>query len=276
MRELTVGTLALAGGQLGHQVPVRSRDELGKLAASFNKMSCDLARANDQRRQMTADIAHELRTPLTVITGYIEALRDGVLKPTSARFDAMYNEAQHLRRLVEDLRTLSLADAGELALVKQPTGVAGLLDRLSGAFAHQAERQGIALHVAIEESLPPVQVDLERVLQVLENLLGNTLCHTPEGGEIMVSASAAGGPAGNRGGVKLAVRDSGDGIGPDVLPRVFDRFYRGDPSRSQESGGSGLGLAIAKAIVEAHGGEITASSAGLGQGSTFAVWLPEI
>ena len=276
LRELTNATLALAGGRLGHQVPVRSRDELGELAASFNRMSRDLARANDQRRQMTADIAHELRTPLTVITGYIEALRDGVLKPTSARFDAMYNEAQHLKRLVEDLRTLSLADAGELALVRQPTGVAGLVDRLAAAFAHQAERQGIALHVVIEDGLPPVRVDPERVLQVLENLLGNALCHTPAGGEITVSASAVGGAPGTRSGVSLAVRDSGEGIAPDVLPRVFDRFYRGDPSRSQESGGSGLGLAIAKAIIEAHGGEISASSAGLGQGSTFTVWLPEM
>jgi signal transduction histidine kinase len=257
----------MSRGELEQQVPVRSADELGMLTQAFNQMSADLTRSNALRRQMTADIAHDLRTPLTVITGYIEALRDGVLKPTADRFEAMHAEAQQLKRLVDDLRTLSLADAGELPLARQAIAPRTLLERLAAAFNHRAEQGSITLAVAADAALPAVNVDIERMVQVLENLVSNALRHTPAGGQIILSARTAAGAT------QLIVQDTGEGIPADVLPHIFDRFYRGDVSRSEQGSESGLGLAIAKSIVEAHGGTITAAST-LGHGTTFTVTIP--
>jgi signal transduction histidine kinase len=256
----------MARGELRQEVPVRSADELGTLTETFNRMSADLARANELRRQQITDIAHDLRTPLTVITGYIEALRDGVLKPTPARFEAMNTEAQHLKRLVDDLRTLSLADAGELSMQPQPTAPRALLDRLAAAYTPQAAARGIALAVDAAPDLPEVAVDPERMAQVLGNLVTNALRHTPAGGRIDLSAQVQSAH------VVLTVADTGEGIPPDMLPHIFDRFYRGDPARSQPDGESGLGLAIAKSIVEAHGGTIAATSTP-GHGTTFTITL---
>jgi len=267
VRELTAATHALARGDLAQHVPVRSQDELGDLAASFNQMSADLARANALRRQMTADIAHDLRTPLTVIAGYLESMRDGVLKPSQARFETMYTEARHLQHLVEDLRTLSLADAGELSLDRQPTQPRALLDRLVAAYRHRAGQQGVELRVQAEPDLPEIHVDPERMVQVLGNLIGNALRYTPEGGQIVLSARA------QARAVQLVVADAGAGISPEDLPHVFDRFYRGDASRQQQGGESGLGLAITKSIVEAHGGSIGVESEP-GTGTTFTIALP--
>jgi len=264
LRELTRATQAVAQGQLEQTVPVRSEDELGQLAVSFNQMSADLARANHLRRQMTADIAHDLRTPLTVITGYLEAWRDGDLKPTPARFEAMHAEAQHLNRLIDDLRTLSLADAGELTLNRQPVKVPNLLRRVAAAYQHQAEQQSIALTVQADDDLPTINADPERLAQVLKNLVSNALRYTPEQGQIRLLARR------QAGGVQLQVADTGRGIPPVDLPSIFNRFYRADKSREQSGGQSGLGLAIAKAIVEAHGGQISVSSV-VGQGTIFTL-----
>jgi len=257
----------MAKGALEQSVPVRSQDELGQLAESFNQMSSDLSRATRLRRQMTADIAHDLRTPLTVITGYIEALRDGDLQPSSARFDAMHDEAQHLKRLVQDLRTLSLADAGELSLNCQPVSVPELLDRVATAHRHQAEQQQINIEVLPADALPDLEVDFDRMVQVLGNLVSNALRYTPEGGKIILSAQE------QSNAVLLQVQDTGNGIPPAELPHIFNRFYRADKSRQQNEGESGLGLAIARAIVQAHGGSISAESE-VGQGTTFQILLP--
>jgi signal transduction histidine kinase len=269
--ELTAASRALARGELGQQVAIRSSDELGELAASFNQMSAGLAQASELRRQMTADIAHELRSPLTVITGYLEGLRDGVLKPSPDRFEVMYGEAQQLERLVEDLRTLSLADAGELPLNRQSVPAGSLLEQVAAAFAHRAELAGIAL--VVDPSATGAGVDLlvdpERMLQVLANLTGNALRYSRAGGRITLAALR------EPGAVLLKVQDTGEGIPPEVLPHIFDRFYRGDPARSARGGESGLGLAIARSIVEAHGGAVSASSAGSGLGSTFTVRLSD-
>lgn len=267
LRELTAATRSLARGRLEQQVPVRSRDELGMLATSFNQMSADLAHSNELRRQMTADIAHDLRTPLTVLVGYLESLRDGVLPPTAARFETMYNEALQLQRLVEDLRTLSLADAGELSLNLQSVPPQELIARTVEAFEHRAAATGVALQLQVEPALPAVQVDVERMAQVLGNLVSNALRHTPGGGTITLSARR------QAGSVLLAVQDTGEGIAPEVLPHIFDRFYRGESSRQAQQGESGLGLAIVKSIVELHGGTVTAESVS-GQGATFTVELP--
>jgi len=266
-RELTAATRALARGDLQQQVTVHSKDELGELAQAFNQMSADLAHATQLRRQMTADIAHDLRTPLTVIGGYVEALRDRVLPPTPERFDMIYGEVQHLQQLVEDLRTLSLADAGELRLNRQPIEPRVVLDQVAALFQHRADQQHIALRVEADDALPALNLDEGRLVQVLSNLVANALRYTPENGHITLGAT------GRSGGVDLIVRDDGAGISPDALPHIFERFYRADQARRQTTGESGLGLAIARSIVEAHGGTIGVQSV-VGQGATFTLSLP--
>jgi signal transduction histidine kinase len=267
VRELTAATQALAQGELAQQVPVRSQDELGELAASFNQMSADLARANELRRQVTADIAHDLRTPLTVMAGYLEALRDGVLQPSPERFETMHLEAQHLRRLVEDLRTLSLADAGELTLNRETVPPRLILEQAAAAYRHQAEQQGIELKMEVEPNLPGIAVDPDRLAQVLGNLVSNALRHTPAPGQIALAGRQAGDH------VLLTVQDTGAGIPAGELPHVFDRLYRGDEAREGDGGESGLGLTIAWSLVELHGGTISVEST-LGQGTTFTIALP--
>jgi signal transduction histidine kinase len=227
-------------------------------------MSADLVRANALRRQMTADIAHDLRNPLTVVAGYLESMRDGVLKPSPARFETMYQETRHLQHLVQDLRTLSLSDAGELSLNCQPTSPEELLDRIAAVYQQHAAQQGIKLSVEAEPNLPQINVDPERMVQVLNNLLDNALRYTPSGGHIILSARAQADV------VQLMVTDTGSGIAPKDLPHVFDRFYRADTSRHQTKGESGLGLAIAKSITEAHGASIAVQSA-QGTGTTFTM-----
>jgi two-component system sensor histidine kinase BaeS len=267
VRELTAATQVVAQGKLGHQVPVHGQDELGELAASFNRMSADLAQSAELRRQMTADIAHELRTPLSLIMGYTEALSDGKLGGSVETFDILHEEAQRLSRLVDDLRTLSLADAGELSLTRRLVAPLTLLERAASAHAAQAQGQSVALQVEVEQGLPEIEVDSDRMAQVLDNLVGNALRYTPAGGEIVLSATQ------QPGSLYIHVRDNGAGIDPGELPHIFDRFYRGDRARHQKEGESGLGLAIARSLVQAHGGGIAATSE-LGAGTTFSIQLP--
>jgi len=269
LKELNDATQAMAHGQLGLQVPIRTRDELGELGKSFNTMSLKLSRENQLRRQMTADIAHDLRTPLSVLSGYIEALRDGVLKPQPDRFDTMYQEMEHLKHLVEDLRILSLADAGELALQPQSIQVVDLLNRAEEFFRIAAQSQEVRLSTQVEPDLPPVNVDVERMVQVLDNIISNALRFTPAGGAIVLGAKLDGSL------VRITVKDSGLGIPPEDLPSIFNRFYRGDKARKDDQGESGLGLAIARAIVQSHGGEIGAESE-LGRGTVIWIELPTV
>jgi signal transduction histidine kinase len=266
LRELTAATRAVAQGDLEHQVPVRSKDELGELAASFNQMSADLAQATALRRQMTADIAHDLRSPLTAISGYVEAMREGVLEPTPARFEVMYTETRRLRRLVDDLRTLSLTDAGELHIDRQAIPPRVLLERLAAAYRRRADENDIAISIQAEPNAPDVHVDQDRMAQVLGNLVDNALRYTAPGGRITLGARAEGSVT------LITVQDTGEGIPPQDLPHIFDRFYRGNSARSEDGGESGLGLAIAKAIVEAHGGTISVDSE-IGVGTTFTIAL---
>jgi signal transduction histidine kinase len=265
LRDLTTATRAMAQGKLEQQVPIRSADELGELAQAFNQMSADLVRSNQSRHQMTVDIAHDLRNPLTVIGGYLESLQDGKLKPTPERFETMQAEVQHLQRLVDDLRTLSLADAGELALRRQSIAPGELLAQVVKVYLHQAEQQKITLKVEVEPALPEISLDPERMQQVLGNLVSNALRYTPEGGEIRLSAKQV------EGNLVAGVTDNGSGISPEILPHIFERSYRGDSSRSGNE--SGLGLAIAKSIVELHGGSLQVESK-LGEGSQFIIEIP--
>jgi two-component system, OmpR family, sensor histidine kinase BaeS len=267
LRELTGATQAMAGGDLNQRVPVRSQDELGQLANAFNEMNRKLSQAQQQRRQMTADIAHDLRTPLSLILGHAEAMRDGVLPADPEALAIVHDEARRLARLVEDLRLLSLSEAGELPLAL------GLVEPrqtlLHAAAAHQpaAEQQQITLTVQAASDLPPVWADGDRLAQVWHNLIANSLRHTPAGGQVWLRALS-----GDRE-VVFQVADTGPGIEPAALPHIFERFYRADGARRREDGGSGLGLAIARSIVVAHDGRIWAESE-LGQGTIVYVALP--
>lgn len=268
IRALTEATQRMADGELGTQVEgVKRGDEIGRLATSFNAMSQDLAAATQKRRQMTADIAHDLRTPLTILRGYMEGIRDGTVENSAENIDIMFEEVAHLEHLIEELRTLSLADAGELSLDRQPIHPRSLLERTGLAYIVQMERKGLDLRIEAEESMGEISVDVERMTQVLNNLVANALRFT-EIGEIVLSASA------DPEGITLAVRDTGRGISAETLPHIFDRFYRADESRNRASGGSGLGLAIARAIVLAHGGTIDVQSAA-DTGTQFTIWLPD-
>jgi signal transduction histidine kinase len=264
LRELTAATKDLARGKLGSQVKVRSRDELGDLAASFNQMSSELEHSNQLRRKMTADIAHDLRTPLSVMMGYTEALSDGKLEANPETFRVMHTEALHLSHLVDDLKTLSLADARELPLNSQKVSPGDLLSRAESAYRVQAERNEISIQVEITPDLPAIEVDVERMAQVLGNLMSNALRYTPAGGEIRLKAEQS------QGKVTLSITDTGAGIAAEDLPYVFERSYRGDKARQQGEGETGLGLAIAKSLVEAQGGSVSVESQ-LGTGTRFTL-----
>ncbi len=270
LRELTEAIRSLASGQLGQQVPVRSQDEIGELAAAFNQMSAELARLIAQRQQMTADIAHDLRTPLTVIGGYVESMQDGVLEATPERLEIIYKEVGHLQRLVEDLRMLSLAEAGQLSL--NPVWIAPqvLLEQVEATYQHAAAQNRVKMILLESIDVAEIMVDPDRMMQVLGNLISNALSHTPEGGKIHLKADQV------QDWVDLIIQDTGAGIAPEVMPHIFDRFYRGDKAREEHEGESGLGLAIANSIVAMHGGELWAHSEGPGMGSTFTIRLPII
>ena len=266
LRELIRATQAVARGDLAQEIPVRSQDELGELVESFNQMSADLARANQSRRQMTADIAHDLGTPLTVIGGYLEAMQEGVLEVTPERIGTMNTEIHHLQHLVRDLRTLSLADAGQMSLNSTQVEVQALLRRVADAFELAAKQKGITLSVESAPKSASIQIDEERMAQALGNLISNALRYTPKDGGISIQYSVVGEQ------VRIVVEDDGAGIAEADLSRIFERFYRADQARNLEAGESGLGLAITRAIVEAHGGQISVSSI-LGEGTRFEIRL---
>lgn len=267
LRELTVATEEMAAGRLGKQVDAHTRDEIGKLAASFNRMSKDLDQASRLRRQMTADIAHDLRTPLTVLRGYTEGLSDGSIEGGQKLYDLLHQEVVHLQHLVEDLRTLSLSDAGELRLNRRDIDPKALLERAGLAHVVSARSKAIDLRVNAPDTLPSVAVDVERMTQVLDNLIANALRFTSQG-EIVLSGASRDGT------VSLEVIDSGSGIPPEEMENIFARFYKVDGSRHRDGQAqSGLGLAIAKAIVEAHSGTLQAESTP-GKGTRFTVLLP--
>jgi signal transduction histidine kinase len=234
-------------------------------------MSAELSRSINARKQMTADIAHELRTPLSLILGHAEAVHDGVLPPSRDNFEIIREEATRLEHLVDDLRILSLADAGELTINPQTIEPQRFLQEVASLYQYHTQRKNITLALEVTSPLSNIEVDPGRMTQVLTNILDNALRHTAEGGKIILSARDANDQ------VELAVQDSGPGLKPEDLERIFDRFYRADASRQRDGalpGGSGLGLAIARSIVQAHGGQISAESEE-GKGLKIIIALPK-
>ena len=249
-------------GDYGVRVRARGPRELRSLATAFNSMSGRLESSERERRRLLADVTHELRTPLTVMQGNLEALLDGVYPADAEHVQPILEETRVLSRLVDDLRTLSLAEAGALTLHRESTDVAQLLTDTVASFRAQADAAGIVLETAIDDGLPQAEIDPVRVREVLSNLLSNALRYTPRGGTIRVGASTSAAR------IHVFVNDTGPGIAADAMPHVFDRFYKSDESR-----GAGLGLAIAKSLVVAHGGEISVASEP-GQGTEMRFTIP--
>jgi len=274
VQAMTNASRRIAEGNYDERVQVRGdiekgeQDELGQLALSFNQMASRLERTETMRRQLIGDVTHELRTPLTTIKGYMEGLIDGVLPANEETYTQIYREADRLQRLVNDLQELSRVEAGAYELNLSKTSVKALLDAATARLGHQFEEKGVSLTVQIPPDLPQVQVDMDRMGQVLLNLVGNALQYTPTGGSVHVKAAQ------QKDEIQIDITDTGIGIPPEHLPHLFTRFYRADKSRSRSGGGSGIGLTIARHLVEAHGGRIWVESQGAGKGSTFSFTIP--
>ena len=267
VRNLTAASRKMGAGDLSQRVPEGSRDEVGQLARTFNAMAGKLENAERQRRNMVADVAHELRTPLSNIQGYVEAVRDGVLEPDRATIGTIHQQVLYLADLVEDLRLLTETEADDFRLNREPGSlVETVRESVEGARA-KAEASGVVLSVDLPAESPTIAFDRTRISQVVGNLLDNAVRHTPTGGMVTVSAAVGQSRA------CVTVADTGEGIPDDVLPFVFDRFYRVDPSRSRATGGAGLGLTIARKLVDAHGGSIRVESEA-GRGTSFTFDLP--
>lgn len=267
IRALTSTAHRLGKGDFSQRVNIRDKGEVGELAETFNSMASDLERTEKLRRDMVADIAHELRTPLSNVSGYLEAIRDEVVTPDAATISSLSEEVDLLARLVNDLQELTLADAGELKMVRQADDISLLVKQSVAAAQTAAVNKGLQVSSEIQAGLPSVFVDHQRISQVLRNYLANAITHTPAGGKINVGARLQGKF------IEISVADTGEGIPAKDLPNIFERFYRVDKSRVRSRGGSGLGLTIAKRLVEAHGGKVGVESQE-GQGSRFSFTLP--
>jgi two-component system OmpR family sensor kinase/two-component system sensor histidine kinase BaeS len=270
LQRLAAAARAVAGGNLDQRVKLEGSAEMAEVGQSFNEMTSALKKAEVLRQNLVADVAHELRTPLSVLQGNLRAILDDVYDLDKTEISRLYDETRLLSRLVDDLRELALADAGQLHLNLRPTDAAQVIRSTTDSLALAVEAGQVVLTTTIPDSLPTVQADPDRMAQVLRNLLVNALRHTPAGGSVTVTASTAGRA------LEIAVADTGEGIAAEDLPHVFERFWRADPSRARDdrlAGGTGLGLSVAQSLVEAQGGRIWAESA-LGEGTIFRFTLP--
>jgi signal transduction histidine kinase len=267
LRDMAAAARRMETGDYSTRVYTSSRDEVGQLAAAFNRMSQELEQLETSRRDLVANVSHELKTPITAIRAHLENLLDGVEQPDPETLQVMLAQSERLGRLVQQLLDLSKLESGEVPLRREPVPLGPLVGEVFSEIDVARGARRVALTSELPDDLPPIDVDRERVHQVLFNLVDNAVRFTPPGGEVRIEAHR------HNGAVEVSVADTGVGIPADALPRLFERFYRVDPSRSREDGGTGIGLAIARSVVEAHGGSITASSEP-GGGSTFTFDLP--
>jgi signal transduction histidine kinase len=261
----------VAGGRYDVRVPGPGLGpEFDALASGFNQMADQLGAVERTRLRLLADLGHEMRTPVATLEAYLEALEDGVATLDSATAELLRAQTRRLARLSEDINSVSRAEEGQVGLHMRPVRPGSVVTAAADAAAEAYQAKGVRLVTDIAAGLPELSLDPERMGQVLGNLLDNALRHTPADGTVTVSASRS--P--RTGSVQLSVSDTGDGIPAEYLVHVFERFYRVDAARDRAHGGSGIGLAIAKALVEAHDGQLTVTSPGTGQGSTFRILLP--
>jgi signal transduction histidine kinase len=258
----------IARGRYAERVPVTSDDELGELAESFNTMAASLEATERRRLQLVGDVAHELRTPLATLDGYLEGLEDGIIQPTDATWTLLRGETTRLSRLVDDLQELWRAESRQLVLKLEPVDVSALVSTALERHATAAAERDVTLRLEADTAVPPAMADRDRLVQVVDNLLSNAVRYTDDSTAVTVRLRAG------TDAVTLSVVDQGPGLTDEQLERVFERFYRADPSRSRALGGSGIGLAIAKALVELMAGRIWVESEGADQGATFSVSLP--
>jgi signal transduction histidine kinase len=254
-------------GDLRQRVSIKGKDEVSALAHAFNTMADSLSRSEQARRNLVSDVAHELRNPLMNIRGYLELLQDQVLEPTPETLASLYEETSLLSRLIADLQDLSLAEAGQLHLARQLISLEEVISQAAQMVQPHLAEKNLTLQMHISSDLPRIEADQERVAQILRNLFSNAIRYTPGQGEIHLTASRS------EAGVKISVRDTGDGIAPEHLSSLFESFYRADSSRARATGGTGLGLAIVKQVVQAHGGHITVESQ-QGKGTRVTFTLP--
>jgi signal transduction histidine kinase len=264
---VTTAARRVAQGDLTQRVETSGSGELAELGESFNQMAATLSRDQRLRQNMVADIAHELRTPLSILQGNVEAMLDGVLDTNTENLNSLHQETKLLSRLIEDLRTLSLAEAGQLKFYPQATDLKEVSSQVIDGFRTQFATKNLKVRLEATEDLPPAWVDSDRTAQVIRNLISNAFNYTPEGGSITLRLT----PGSD--GITVSVIDSGSGIPADDLPHVFNRLYRVDRSRTRSTGGSGLGLAIVKQLVEDQGGRVWVESQP-GQGAAFSFLVP--
>jgi signal transduction histidine kinase len=267
LRKLDQAARRVAAGKFDERVDIRSVDELGRLASSFNEMAASLETSEQVKKRLIADVSHELRTPITAVRTTLEALRDGLMPPTQETLTALHDKILLTTRLVQDLHQLALADAGRLSIQLGRCSIEHIIDTILETIGVQLEDETITVLREIETGLPWIEADAQRIEQVLLNLLSNAMRHTPKGGTIIVRAVRGGGH------IQVSICDSGPGLSDLDLRHVFDRFYRADEARSGQDTGAGLGLSIAKALIEAHGGRIWAENAPT-QGACFTFTLP--
>ena len=273
IRTLREAAESIAQGDFSQRTGIQRKDDIGALAKSFDQMSEALERNEESRRQLFADIAHELRTPLAVIRSTVQALGDGVYKPSAAHVETVMRRVDMLTQLINDIRDLSLADVGQLRLERTDVAVRALLEAARERHAPLAAERDLTLRIENDAEDSELMVDRTRIDQALDNLVRNAVTHTLGGGTITVRASRTADAQGQDW-VSLDVVDTGPGFGPDELTRVFDRFYRSDTSRSRAQGGTGLGLAIVRGIARAHGGDVSAQNNADEPGATVSLRLP--
>lgn len=268
LAQLRLAAQAITQGKSGVRVAIRSKDEIGKVATAFNQMAATIETQEAIRKQMVADVAHELRTPLTIMQSNLEAMLDGLLQPTPTELQELHDEVGRLTRMTDDLRLLSLADAGQLRLDLCKVDLCQLVDAAMTSLSPLAASRSVQLNAETAAAPLIISADGDRLQQAVRNLVDNAIRHAPISTGVVCIKTRQDNLS-----VHISITDNGVGIQDNELPYLFERFWRGDKSRTRHSGGSGLGLSIVKQVVDLHQGQIQVASSP-GSGTVFTVSLP--